>query len=81
MKYNFPLSRCDAGRLWRQANRFYEAEKRYRDAQKQESKIKDYLFQAQQEMHLANLDRLSAGREMSDIIGVALQEYFDEPAD
>ncbi len=68
-------------RLWRQANRFYGAEEKYRDAQNRESKLKDCLFQARREMHLANLERLSAGREMSDIIGVALQEYFDEPAD
>lgn len=75
-----PLSRYDAVRLWRQANRFFHAEEKYRDAQNRESKIKDCLFQAQQEKHLAFLDCMSAGREMSNILGLALLGYFDDHA-
>ena len=95
-----PLERYDAVRLWRQANRFYGAEEKYRDAQNRESKLKDCLFQArlekhlaseskikeclfqaQQEKHLAFLDCMSAGRVMSNILGLALLGYFDDHAD
>lgn len=81
MKYSCKISRYDAGRLFRLSDKFWCAEKKYREAQKLETKIKDYLFRAQQEMHLADLAMLSAGREMSDILYGILQEHFDEPDD
>lgn len=81
MKRTCKISRYDAGRLFRLSDKFYRAEKKYRDAQKLESKIQDQLFRPQQEMHLANLDRLSAARAMSDILYGILQEHFDEPGE
>ena len=76
MKYSCKISRYDAGRLFRLSDKFFQAEKKYREAQNKESRIREYLFQAQQELHLANLDRLSAGRAMSDIIQSALLDDF-----
>ena len=81
MKRTCKISRYDAGRLFRLSDKFYRAEKKYREAQNKESRIREYLFQAQQELHLADLDRLSAARAMSDILYGILQEHFDEPGE
>lgn len=76
MKYSCKISRYDAGRLFRLSERFFQAEKKYREALNKESRIRGYLFQAEQDVHLADLDRLSAGRAMSDIIQSALLADF-----
>ncbi len=81
MKRTCKISRYDAGRLFRLSDKFYRAEKKYREAQNKESRIREYLFQAQQELHLADLDSLSAARAMSDILYGILQEHFDEPGE
>ena len=75
------LSRQDAARLWQCSNQFYRAERRYRTAINRTAEFKAVYDQARQLEHLANLDRLSAARAMSNILYGALQEFFDEPDD
>lgn len=81
MKRSIKISGYQAARLWRLSDKFYRAEKKYREAQNNESRIRESLFQAQQERHLAKLDCLSAGREMSNILYGSLQDYICEPDD
>ena len=81
MKYQVKMSKYDAARLWQYSNQFYRAEKLYRKAMNRAMEFKEEYHQAEQQEHLANLDRLSAARAMSDILYGALQDYFDEPND
>lgn len=76
-KKKIEISRFDAMELLRLSNEFYYAEKRWHEASSLANKMSKPYFQARDEQHLADLDRLSAGRAMSEKLYKVLNYYLD----
>ncbi|MBO4779364.1 MAG: hypothetical protein J5497_01880 [Selenomonadaceae bacterium] len=77
MRKKIEISRFDAIELLRLSNEFYYAEQRWKDAANRADKLSKPYFQARDEQHLADLDRLSAGRAMSEKLYKVLNYYLD----
>lgn len=76
-KKKIEISRFDAAELLRLSNEFYSAEIRWKEAANRAAKLSEPYYRARDEQHLANLDRLSAGRAMSEKLYQILNYYLD----